>query len=169
MLVLSRGITWQLACSMLGETAENAYNGSSSFLWGAYSSLKQLATGGYNPAGPDGEFSDEDDYQAYKWPESDASSPCSAGSQEVELGSTTAAVPLDPGQHLPRLSEQSDLLTPPDIMALTAAVPMRHKWHDWQLLYSTSRWERGLCCHSAAWPGDAAACSLLPPLLTTLM
>eukprot|EP00891_Asterochloris_glomerata_P006940 jgi/Astpho2/6940/gw1.00107.175.1_t len=24
-------------------------------------------------------------------------------------------------------------------MALTAAVPMRHKWRDWQLLYSTSR------------------------------
>ena len=117
----------------------------------------------------DGEFSDEDDYQAYEWPESDASSPCSAGSQEVELGSTTAAVPLDPGQHLPKLSEQSDLLTATDIMALTAAVPMRHKWRDWQLLYSTSRWERGLCCHCAAWPGDAAACCLLPPLLIMLM
>ena len=43
------------------------------------------------------------------------------------------------GEYLPELSEESGLLSDEDVRALAAAVPIRHRWCHWRLLYSTAR------------------------------
>lgn len=48
-------------------------------------------------------------------------------------------VEIAPGNFLPELSEPSALLEERDCRALAAAVPIRHRWRRWHLLYSTGR------------------------------
>ncbi len=120
--------------------------GGSSMLWGAYVSLthtvKQLAgtNSDYERA-----IDEEDDLI---WDDDD-SPDCSAAStnsrqsyatEEVqELGPSCSPQVLAPGNYCPKCSQQSSILRETDLMALAAAVPLRHKWRDWQLLYSSSR------------------------------
>ena len=43
------------------------------------------------------------------------------------------------GDYLPELSEESGLLSEHDVRALAWAVPIRHRWARWRLLYATAR------------------------------
>ena len=122
---------------------------SGSLLWGAYVSLtstvKQLArnNGIYEPA--DADVDDEEliwDDQDENPDESAAStdSRTSCRTEEVEdLGPVATPQMLALGNYTPKCSEQSGILRNADLTALAAAVPMRHKWRDWSLLYSSSR------------------------------
>ncbi|DBA84577.1 hypothetical protein WJX79_005605 [Trebouxia sp. C0005] len=56
-----------------------------------------------------------------------------------DLGPSCSPQVLAPGNYCPKCSERSSILRDTDLMALAAAVPLRHKWRDWQLLYSSSR------------------------------
>ena len=123
----------------------------SSLLWGAYVSLtstvKQLAG-----ASSEYERADEEDEDLIWDDDDDDDSPdCSAAStnsrqsyvteEAPDLGPSCSPQALAPGNYCPKLNEQSSILRQTDLMALAAAVPLRHKWRDWQLLYSTSRYE----------------------------
>lgn len=46
---------------------------------------------------------------------------------------------MDAGNYLPTMSEDSSMLSDEDVRALAMAVPLRHRWRDWRLLYSTAR------------------------------
>ena len=124
----------------------------SSLLWGAYVSLtstvKQLAGTAceYQRADEEDEeliWDDGDD-------DDDDSPECSAAStnsrqsyvteEAPDLGPSCSPQVLAPGNYCPKCSEQSSILRQTDLMALAAAVPLRHKWRDWQLLYSSSRY-----------------------------
>ena len=43
------------------------------------------------------------------------------------------------GDYMPELSEESGLLGDEDVRALAMAVPIRHRWARWRLLYATAR------------------------------
>jgi hypothetical protein len=65
-----------------------------------------------------------------------------AETAEVEPGELPAVVPatlMAPGNYAPELSEPSVLLTERHCRALATAVPVRHRWRRWHLLYSTVR------------------------------
>ena len=122
----------------------------SSMLWGAYVSLtstvKQLArTNGVYEAADPGEDDliwcdddEEDDRQDESTASTDSRATCAA--EEVEdLGPIATPQMLALGNYTPKCSEQSGILRNADLMALAAAVAMRHKWRDWVLLYSSSR------------------------------
>lgn len=122
----------------------------SSLLWGAYVSLtstvKHLAG-----SAPEYHRADEEDEDLI-WNEADDddSPDCSAAStnsrqsyvteEAPDLGPTCSPQVLAPGNYCPKCSEHSSILRQTDLMALAAAVPLRHKWRDWQLLYSSSRY-----------------------------
>ena len=120
---------------------------SSSLLWGAYvniaSAVKQLAGATY-----DYERAEEQDEDLTC--DEDDSPDCSAAStnsrqsyateEAPDLGPSCSPQTLVPGNYCPKCSEQSSILRETDLMALAAAVPLRHKWRDWQLLYSSSRY-----------------------------
>lgn len=128
----------------------------SSLLWGAYVSLtstvKQLAgaTSDYDRA------DEEDEDLIWDDGDDDDSPDCSAAStnsrqsyvteEAPDLGPSCSPQVLAPGNYCPKLNEQSSILRQTDLMALAAAVPLRHKWRDWQLLYSTSRYQRQNFC-----------------------
>ncbi|CAL5224680.1 g7404 [Coccomyxa viridis] len=59
--------------------------------------------------------------------------------QEEEIPSTLEPTPLVPGNYLPTMSEESSMLSDDDVRALAMAVPFRHRWRHWRLLYSTAR------------------------------
>ena len=40
---------------------------------------------------------------------------------------------------MPELSEESALLSDQDVRALVLALPLRHRWRQWSLMYSTAR------------------------------
>lgn len=127
---------------------------SSSLLWGAYASItstvKQLAgtTSDYYQRADE----EEDDFI---WDDDD-SPDCSAAStnsrqsyateEAPDLGPSCSPQVLAPGNYCPKCSEQSSILRETDLMALAAAVPLRHKWRDWQLLYSSSRYVHLVLC-----------------------
>lgn len=120
----------------------------SSMLWGAYvsitSTVKQLA-GANSDYYQRAEEEDED----LIWDDDD-SPDCSAAStnsrqsyatdEAPDLGPSCSPQVLAPGNYCPKCSERSSILRDTDLMALAAAVPLRHKWRDWQLLYSSSRY-----------------------------
>ena len=129
---------------------------SSSLLWGAYVSLtstvKQLArpnSDAYERADEEDEeliWDDEDDATDDSPECSAANSTASTNSRQSyaaeeapDIGPTCAPQILAPGNYCPKCSEQSSILREVDLMALAAAVPLRHKWRDWQLLYNSSR------------------------------
>lgn len=127
----------------------------SSLLWGAYVSLtstvKQLARSNesYELADEeDDEFIwNDDDDTPEDGPESSAATSTAstnsrqsyAAEEAQDVGTTCTPQPLVPGNYCPKCSEQSSILREVDLMALAAAVPLRHKWRDWQLLYNSSR------------------------------
>lgn len=43
------------------------------------------------------------------------------------------------GDYMPELGEESALLSDQDIRALVLALPLRHRWRRWNLMYSTAR------------------------------
>lgn len=45
----------------------------------------------------------------------------------------------DAGDYLPSTSEPSSLLEDAHLCALAAAVPLRHRWRRWRLVYATAR------------------------------
>lgn len=47
--------------------------------------------------------------------------------------------PMPAGNYTPELSEPSVILDARECSALAAAVPIRHRWRKWHLLYSTGR------------------------------
>lgn len=60
----------------------------------------------------------------------------------VDLAGEAQAIPpepLRPGNYTPELSEPSSILSEKDLRALADAVPIRHKWRYWRLLYSSGR------------------------------
>lgn len=120
---------------------------SGSLLWGAYVSLtstvKQLArnNGVYESADAEDDdliWDDQDDIPAESTASTDSRASCP---EEVEdLGPVATPQMLALGNYTPKCSEQSGILRNADLTALAAAVPMRHKWQDWSLLYSSSRY-----------------------------
>lgn len=120
---------------------------SGSLLWGAYvnlaSTVKQLArnNGLYESADAEDDdllWDDQDDTPAESTASTDSRASCVT--EEVEdLGSVATPQMLALGNYAPKCSEQSGILRNADLMALAAAVPMRHKWREWSLLYSSSR------------------------------
>lgn len=125
---------------------------SGSLLWGAYASLtstvKQLArnNGIHEPADEDDDFiwDDQDDIPDESTASTDSRASCVT--EEIqELGPVATPQMLALGNYTPKCSEQSGILRNADMTALAAAVPMRHKWRDWSLLYSSSRYALPLC------------------------
>ena len=124
---------------------------SSSLLWGAYvsitSTVKQLArpTSDYERADEEDEDLIWDDDDTDESPDCSAASTNSrqsyAAEEAPDLGPSCSPQVLAPGNYCPKCSEKSSILRETDLMALAAAVPLRHKWRDWQLLYSSSRYD----------------------------
>lgn len=119
----------------------------SSLLWGAYVSLTSSVK---HLAGTAAEYQRADEEDLIWDDQDDDESPdCSAAStnsrqsyvteEALDLGPSCSPQVLGPGNYCPKCSEQSSILRQTDLMALAAAVPLRHKWRDWQLLYSSSR------------------------------
>lgn len=81
--------------------------------------------------------SDYDSYSSYF-------SNSHAGDEDIpedpsELPDIAEPVVLQQGNFLPQLSEPSTLLDDRQCNALAAAVPIRHRWRQWTLAYSTAR------------------------------
>ena len=60
----------------------------------------------------------------------------------VDLAEEAQPLPpesLRPGTYTPETSEPSSILSERDLRALADAVPIRHKWRYWRLLYSSGR------------------------------
>ena len=127
---------------------------SSSLLWGAYASLTSTVKQFARPASDAYERADEEDEDLI-WDDEDAADDSPDGStastnsrqsyaaeDSPDIGPTCPPQPLAPGNYCPKCKEQSSILREVDLMALAAAVPLRHKWRDWQLLYSSSRYSR---------------------------
>ncbi|KAK9904683.1 hypothetical protein WJX75_000545 [Coccomyxa subellipsoidea] len=47
--------------------------------------------------------------------------------------------PLCAGDNMPELDEESALLSDHDVRCLVHALPLRHRWRRWSLMYSTAR------------------------------
>jgi len=56
-----------------------------------------------------------------------------------ELPDNVKPTPMPAGNYTPELSEPSVILDARECSALAAAVPIRHRWRKWHLLYSTGR------------------------------
>ncbi len=56
-----------------------------------------------------------------------------------ELPDSVKPTPMPAGDYTPELSEPSAILDARECSALAAAVPIRHRWRKWHLLYSTGR------------------------------
>jgi hypothetical protein len=56
-----------------------------------------------------------------------------------DLPDRVKATPMPAGNYTPELSEPSIILDDRECSALAAAVPIRHRWRKWHLLYSTGR------------------------------
>ena len=121
----------------------------SSLLWGAYVSLTSTVKLLAGTAAEYQRADEEDEVLIWDEQDDDESPDCSAAStnsrqsyvaeEAPDLGPSCSPQVLGPGNYCPKCSEQSSILRQTDLMALAAAVPLRHKWRDWQLLYSSSR------------------------------
>lgn len=58
---------------------------------------------------------------------------------EEPVCDTVPPVEVMPGNFIPELSEPSAILEERHCRALAAAVPIRHRWRRWHMLYSTGR------------------------------
>ena len=58
---------------------------------------------------------------------------------EEHVPSVVEPTPLLPGTHIVQLSEPSAMLSDSACRALAAAFPLRHRWRQWVLLYSSGR------------------------------
>lgn len=61
------------------------------------------------------------------------------GEQEEDVPQLVEPTALLPGAHAVQLSEPSALLSDSACRALAAAFPIRHRWRQWVLLYSSGR------------------------------
>ena len=59
------------------------------------------------------------------------------GAEEAEPPGQVAGMSFEPGDYMPTMSEPSALLTTADVAALAAAVPLRHRWRRWHMVYSS--------------------------------
>ena len=59
--------------------------------------------------------------------------------EDDEVPQLVESTPLMPGVHPVQLSEPSSLLSDSACRALAAAFPIRHRWRQWVLLYSSGR------------------------------
>ena len=81
-----------------------------------------------------GQFSEEEFLRRF-----DSYGAETAEAEAEELPAVVPPTPMAPGKYTPELSEPSVLLTERHCCALAAAVPVRHRWRRWHLLYSTVR------------------------------